>query len=102
MCSILPWVELADRRLEPEVLVADDALLQKVAAYLDERLIGTTIQLVPAKLRAVSVVVNLQASAHSDLQRSSTTSASRCTPTSTPSSAARRRVSGRAGSSVAL
>ncbi len=67
---ILPRVEPADRRLEPNELTPDEALFEEVAAFLDaRRLIGTTIELVPARLRGVSVVVNLVASPHSDLER---------------------------------
>jgi predicted phage baseplate assembly protein len=67
---ILPRVEPADRLLDPHELVPDDLLFEEIAKYLDaRRLIGTTIELVPARLRGVSVVVNLQASARSDLER---------------------------------
>jgi predicted phage baseplate assembly protein len=67
---LLPRVEPADRRIESHELVPDEALFEEVAAYLDKRrLIGTTVELVPARLRGVSVVVNLQASARSDLDR---------------------------------
>jgi predicted phage baseplate assembly protein len=67
---LLPRVEPADRRLESHELVPDEALFEEVAAHLDERrLLGTTVELVPARLRGVSVVVNLQASARSDLDR---------------------------------
>ena len=68
--SILPRVEPPDRRLEPQELTPDGALFEEVARYLDtRRLIGTTIELVPARLRGVSVVVNLVASPRSDLER---------------------------------
>jgi hypothetical protein len=67
---VLPRVEPADRRLAYDELMPDDVLLEEVAAYLDERrVIGTTVQLLPAKLKGVSVVVNLQASEKSDLAR---------------------------------
>jgi predicted phage baseplate assembly protein len=67
---LLPRVEPADRRLEPYELVPDVQLFEEVAAYLDaRRLIGTTIQLLPARLRGVSAVVNVQAAPNSDLER---------------------------------
>jgi predicted phage baseplate assembly protein len=67
---LLPRVDPADRRLEAEELVADEALFGTVAAYLDERrMIGTTVQLLPVKLRGVSVVVHLQASPSADVRR---------------------------------
>ncbi len=67
---ILPVVSPADRRLSLEELSPDESLLSEVGEYLDERrLIGTTIELTPVKLRGVSVVVNLQASASADLER---------------------------------
>jgi predicted phage baseplate assembly protein len=67
---ILPRLEPADQKLEFHDLVPDDALLAEVAEYLDERrLIGTSLALLPVKLRGVSVVVNLQASLGSRLQR---------------------------------
>jgi predicted phage baseplate assembly protein len=67
---LLPRVDPADRRLEAAELVPDEALFQRVAAYLDERrTIGTTVQLLPVKLRGVSVVVNLQTSPSADVRR---------------------------------
>jgi predicted phage baseplate assembly protein len=67
---ILPNVEPADRQLTFAELSPDEELLEEVAGYLSERkLIGTSLQLLPVKLRGVSVVVNVQASAHSDLER---------------------------------
>jgi predicted phage baseplate assembly protein len=67
---ILPMVEPADRQLSVDELSPDEALLTEVAEYLDERrLIGTTMELLPVKLRGVSVVVNLQASHNADLER---------------------------------
>ncbi len=68
--QVLPRVDQADRQLEFAELVPDEPLLEQVAEYLDERrLIGTTVQLVPAKLRGISVVVNLQAGPKADLAR---------------------------------
>jgi predicted phage baseplate assembly protein len=67
---ILPVVEPADRQLSFAELSPDEPLRREVADYLDERkLIGTSIRLQPVKLRAVSVVVNVQAAIRSDLER---------------------------------
>jgi predicted phage baseplate assembly protein len=67
---LLPRVDPADRRLGAEELVPDEALFGRVAAYLDERrTIGTTVQLLPVKLRGVSVIVNLQTSPSADVRR---------------------------------
>jgi predicted phage baseplate assembly protein len=67
---VLPQVDPADRPLSYEVLVPNEELLGEIAAYLDgRRVIGTTVDVVPARLRGVSVVVNLQAEPGADLQR---------------------------------
>jgi predicted phage baseplate assembly protein len=67
---ILPRVEPADRKLELVELRPDENLLNRVAGYMDERrLIGTTVEIVPVRLRGVSVVVNLQAAPRTDLAR---------------------------------
>jgi predicted phage baseplate assembly protein len=67
---IVPHVDPADRRLELEELQPDEELLGEVASYLDDhRLIGTTVHLLPAEFRGVSVVTNLQASVLADPQR---------------------------------
>ena len=67
---IVPRVEPADRLMSLEELVPDEPLLEEIAAYLDERrLIGTSIELLPAKLRGVSVVVNVQAAPRADVDR---------------------------------
>jgi predicted phage baseplate assembly protein len=67
---VLPQVDPADRKLSHEELVPTDDLFSEVAEYLDERrLIGTTVQLEPMKLRGMSVVVNLQAEPRTDLAR---------------------------------
>ena len=59
---ILPRVDPPDRKLSYEELVPTDDLYAEVGEYLDERrLIGTTVELAPMKLRGMSVVVNLQA-----------------------------------------
>jgi predicted phage baseplate assembly protein len=67
---ILPRVAPADRPLTVDELTPDEGLLGDVAAYLDgRRVIGTTVQLLPVRLRGISVVVNLQAEAEAGLQR---------------------------------
>jgi predicted phage baseplate assembly protein len=67
---ILPRVEPPDRQLKARELMPDDALFEEVATYLEpRRLIGTTVELLPARLRGVSVVVNVVASPNSDLER---------------------------------
>jgi hypothetical protein len=67
---LLPQVDPADRKLAHEELVPTDDLFAEVAEYLDERrLIGTTVELEPMKLRGMSVVVNLQAEPRTDLAR---------------------------------
>jgi predicted phage baseplate assembly protein len=67
---VLPRVDQAQRRLTAEELTPDEDLLREVSAYLDaRRVIGTTVHLLPARLRGVSVVVNLQAEPHAQLLR---------------------------------
>ena len=67
---VVPRVEPPDRKLELEELTPDERLLEQIAGYLDaRRLIGTRVELLPGKLRGVSVVVNLQAQPRTDLAR---------------------------------
>lgn len=67
---LVPHVAAPDRRLALDELMPSETLLAEVAAYLDQRrLIGTTVRLMPAVFRGVSVVVNLQASLLADPQR---------------------------------
>jgi predicted phage baseplate assembly protein len=67
---VLPRIDPADRELTAEELVPDEALFQTVATYLDERrTIGTTVQLLPVKLRGVSVVVHLVTSPSASVSR---------------------------------
>ena len=67
---LVPQLYPADRQLSYAELVPDEALMQEVAEYLDERrLIGTTVQLLPCAYRGLSVVVNLQASPLADTAR---------------------------------
>jgi hypothetical protein len=50
--------------------VPDDELLAAVADYLDDRrIIGTSVQVLPVKLRGVSVRVGMRAAPRSDLAR---------------------------------
>jgi predicted phage baseplate assembly protein len=67
---IVPRAEPADRVLSLEELTPDEALLAEVAERLDQhRLVGTTVQLLPAGFRAVSVVADVRASMLADPQR---------------------------------
>jgi predicted phage baseplate assembly protein len=67
---IVPRVEPPDRKMDLEELTPDETLLNQVARYLDgKRLIGTRVELLPGKLRGVSVVVNLQAAPRADIAR---------------------------------
>lgn len=67
---IVPRLEPAERRLEFSELVPDEKLFEEVASYLDERrLIGTRVELLPARYRGVTVVVNLQANLRADPRR---------------------------------
>ena len=67
---VLPHVSPADRRLEFEELTPSPELMASLAAALDERrLIGTSIRLLPVRLRGVSVVVDVRASPLADLER---------------------------------
>jgi len=60
---IVPRVDPADRALELDELTPDDGLLAAVAARLDaHRLVGTTVHILPAVFRGVSVVADVQAS----------------------------------------
>jgi predicted phage baseplate assembly protein len=68
---ILPYAaEPAGRPLTYAELTPDKALVDEVSEYLEARkLVGTSIELRPVKLRAVSVVVKLQARRYTDLER---------------------------------
>jgi hypothetical protein len=67
---IVPRAEPPDRKLDLEELTPDEPLMERVATYLDNRrLIGTRVELLPAKLHGVSVVVNLQAQPRADIAR---------------------------------
>lgn len=67
---LVPRIEPADRQLSLQELTPDEDLFAAVSAYLDQRrLIGTRVELVPARYRGVSVVVNLQANLRADPRR---------------------------------
>jgi predicted phage baseplate assembly protein len=67
---VLPRVEPADRLLEADELIPDAELMSELAAMLDEyRLLGTSIKLLPVRLRGVSIVVDVRASPRADLDR---------------------------------
>ncbi|HEX3977775.1 MAG TPA: putative baseplate assembly protein [Solirubrobacteraceae bacterium] len=67
---VLPRVDPADRLLEADELIPDGVLMAELAAALDEyRLLGTSIKLLPARLRGVSIVVDVRASPRADLER---------------------------------
>src|SRR5262249_44144887 len=60
----------AGRALTYAELTPDEELVDEVREFLDERkLIGTSIDLRPVKLRGVSVVVRLQGRLYTDLER---------------------------------
>src|SRR6202000_624030 len=63
-------VEPADRLLEADELTPDADLMTDLAAALDEfRLLGTSVKLLPVRLRGVSIVADVRASPRSDLDR---------------------------------
>jgi predicted phage baseplate assembly protein len=67
---ILPRVDPADRKLTFEELTPDQLLLEEIQRYIDARkLPGTPVRLLPMRFRAISVVVNLQATPRADTQR---------------------------------
>jgi predicted phage baseplate assembly protein len=67
---VMPRVDDAERQLAFDELNPNPELLQTVSDYLDERrMIGTSVHLLPVRLRGVSVVVNLQAEPRVGLQR---------------------------------
>ena len=67
---LVPRIKPADRLLSLGELTPDEELFSQVAAYLDERrLIGTRVELLPARYRGVSIVVNLQAGLRADPRR---------------------------------
>jgi predicted phage baseplate assembly protein len=67
---VLPRIQPADRMLTSEELTPDPELLKTIGMYLDSRrVIGTTVHVLPVRLRGVSVVVNLQADPEARLRR---------------------------------
>lgn len=67
---VVPRVEPADRLLELSELVPGEELMRELAERLDEdRLLGTSIRLLPVALRGVSVVVDVRASPLADPER---------------------------------
>ncbi len=67
---VLPRIAQADRQLELQELTPGEGLMAEIASELDERrLLGTSIRLLPVKLRGVSVVVDVRASPLADLER---------------------------------
>jgi predicted phage baseplate assembly protein len=67
---VLPRVEEADRQLTLEELTPREELMKLLAAKLEERrLLGTNIELLPVRLRGVSVVADVRVSPLADLER---------------------------------
>jgi predicted phage baseplate assembly protein len=67
---VLPRVEAPDRLLEADELVPDAELMGQLAEELDQyRLLGTSVRLLPVRLRGVSVVADVRASPRSDIER---------------------------------
>ena len=67
---LLPQVASADRQLELGELTPSEDLMQTIAESLDQRrLLGTSLRLLPIKLRGVSVVADVRASPLADLDR---------------------------------
>ncbi|MTD44539.1 putative baseplate assembly protein [Conexibacter sp. W3-3-2] len=67
---LLPTVFPADRPLTFEELQPPRDLLEEVAAHLDQRrLLGATVHVAPVRLRAVSIVVDVQTEPLADTER---------------------------------
>jgi predicted phage baseplate assembly protein len=67
---VLPRIDPADRLLTVAELTPDAELMKLLAEKLDERrLIGTSIQLLPVRLKGVSVVADVRSSPLADLER---------------------------------
>lgn len=67
---VLPHVDSPDRLLTVQELTPDEALMRSLAERLEERrLIGTSIRLLPARLRGVSVAVDVAAAPVADVER---------------------------------
>jgi predicted phage baseplate assembly protein len=67
---VLPRTEPADRLLEADELIPDAELMALLASELDQhRLLGTSVRLLPVRLRAVSIVADVKTSPRSDTER---------------------------------
>jgi predicted phage baseplate assembly protein len=67
---VLPCVEAPDRLLSLSELSPDEGLMEQLASALEQhRLIGTSVLLLPARLRGVSVAVDVRAAPIADLER---------------------------------
>ena len=67
---LLPRIDSPDRLLTVQELTPDEALMRLLAERLEERrLIGTSIRLLPARLRGVSVAVEVIAAPVADVER---------------------------------
>jgi predicted phage baseplate assembly protein len=67
---VLPRVQPADRLLEADELIPDAELMAELSATLDEyRLLGTSIKLLPVRLRGVSIVTDVRAAPRADVDR---------------------------------
>jgi predicted phage baseplate assembly protein len=64
---VLAGVADPDRQISPAELTPGRALLDQVTAFLDERrTLGTTVHVTPARVRGVSVVVNVEVAPGAD------------------------------------
>jgi baseplate J-like protein len=67
---VLPRVDPPDRLLTIEELTPEENLMRLLAEKLEQRrLIGTSVMLLPARLRGVSVAVDVRAAPLADLER---------------------------------
>ena len=67
---VLPRIDPPDRLLTIQELTPDEDLMRSLAEKLEERrLIGTSVVLVPARLRGVSVAVDVRTTPLADLER---------------------------------
>ena len=67
---VVPTIEDPERRLGFAELQPDDELMEQVAGFLDgRRLVGTRIELLPARYRGISVAASVRADPFADLGR---------------------------------